>query len=67
MDDADAADLTVEQHLQRALAVRRPTLAATGTCYGCEEAIEGELRFHNADCRDQYERRQGARARSGAR
>jgi hypothetical protein len=65
MDEADAADLTVEQHLKRALAVRCPTLPATGTCYGCEEDIEGGLRFHNVDCRNEWERAERARKING--
>lgn len=65
MDDADAADLTAEQHLKRALARRHVTLPAIGVCYGCEEDIEGALRFHNADCRDEWERAEKARRLNG--
>ena len=65
MDEADAADLTQEQALTAALRRRHATLPATGTCYGCEEDIKGGLRFHNVDCRNEWERAEKARRMNG--
>ena len=65
MDDADAADLTAEQHLRDALARRRATLPASGQCYSCAEPVEGSLRFCNKDCLDDYERAERARKMNG--
>ena len=65
MDDADAADLTVEQHLNRALARRHATLPAVGQCYSCAEPVEGGARFCDRDCLDDYERAEKARRMNG--
>ena len=65
MDDADAADLTVEQHLNRALARRQATLLAIGQCYSCGEPVDGALRFCDRDCLDDYERAERARRMNG--
>jgi hypothetical protein len=65
MDDADAADLTAEQHLKRALARRHATLPAIGQCYSCAEPVEGSLRFCDRDCLDDYERAEKARRMNG--
>lgn len=65
MDEADAADATVEQHLQRALAVRRPTLPAVGQCYSCGEPVEGGARFCDAECSEDFRRVEKARRIGG--
>ena len=65
MDDADAADLTVEQHLKRALARRNATLPATGCCYSCAEPVDDGARFCDAECREDYERAERARRMNG--
>jgi len=65
MDEADAADLTAEQHLKRALARRHATLPAIGQCYSCAEPVEGSLRFCDRDCLDDYERVEKARRMNG--
>ena len=65
MDEADAADATVEQHLKRALARRHATLPAVGQCYSCAEPVEGSLRFCDRECLDDYERAEKARKMNG--
>jgi hypothetical protein len=65
MDEADAADITAEQHLKRALARRHATLPAIGQCYSCAEPVEGSLRFCDRDCLDDYERVEKARRMNG--
>jgi len=65
MDEADAADLTVEQHLKRALARRNATLPAVGQCYSCAEPVEGNAKFCNAECREDFERAERARRMNG--
>lgn len=65
MDDADRADSEVERFKQQALANRkRSSMPICGRCYGCGEAITGRL-FHDADCRDEYQRRQDSHTRNG--
>jgi hypothetical protein len=65
MDEADAADATVEQHLKRALARRQATLPAIGQCYSCGKPVDGTLRFCDRDCLDDYERAERARRMNG--
>ncbi len=65
MDEADAADITAEQHLKRALARRHATLPAIGQCYSCAEPVEGSLRFCDRDCMDDFERAEKARKLNG--
>jgi hypothetical protein len=65
MDDADAADLTAEQHLKRALARRHATLPASGQCYSCAEPVEGGARFCDRECSQDYERAEKARRMNG--
>jgi hypothetical protein len=64
-DEADAADLTAEQHLKDALTRRRASLPAVGQCYSCAEPAEGGARFCNKDCLDDYERAEKARRMNG--
>jgi hypothetical protein len=40
-----------------ALQKRNPVLPATGFCHNCNEELGPELKFCNADCRDDYELR----------
>jgi hypothetical protein len=65
MDEADAADATVEQHLKRALARRHATLPAIGQCYSCGEPVEGGARFCDRNCLDDHERAERARMMNG--
>jgi hypothetical protein len=66
MDEADAADATVEQHLKRALARRNATLPAVGTCYSCAEPVDGARRFCDRECLEDWERMEtGRRRREG--
>jgi predicted nucleic acid-binding Zn ribbon protein len=65
MDEADAADATVEQHLKRALARRNATLPAVGQCYSCAEPVDDGRRFCDADCRQDWERAEKARRMNG--
>ena len=65
MDEADAADATVEQHLKRALTRRHATLPAVGTCYSCAELVDAGRRFCDADCLADWERAERARRMNG--
>jgi hypothetical protein len=65
VDEADAADATVEQHLKRALARRNATLPAVGQCYFCAEPVDDGRRFCDAECREDYERAERARRMNG--
>lgn len=65
MDEADAADITAEQHLQRALARRQATLPAVGQCYSCAEPVDAGRRFCDRDCMDDFERAEKARKLNG--
>lgn len=69
MDDIDRADRAIEQHLQAAMAARRPELTPCGECHNCEEPLKGafaHLNFCDSDCRDDYERRQHLQHRTFA-
>ena len=65
MDEADAADLTVEQHLKRALARRHATLPAVGTCYSCAEPVDDGRRFCDREYLEDFERAEKARRMNG--
>ena len=65
MDEADAADATVEQNLKRALARRHATLPAVGQCYSCAEPVDAGRRFCDRDCMDDFERAEKARKLNG--
>lgn len=66
MDDIDRAQAGAEMFLDAALANARramhPTAAETGVCLNCGEVLESG-RFCDADCRDDYERREALRCR----
>jgi hypothetical protein len=66
-DDADIANALAQQEIDRALANRRtePELEITGFCHNCDEELwpaysAHEPRFCDADCRDDYMRREWA-------
>jgi hypothetical protein len=62
MDDADRANAEVERSLQEALRSRRPEgPLPQGACLLCDEPVDGQRRWCDADCRNQWEKR---RARS---
>jgi hypothetical protein len=65
MDDADAADLTQQQHLDRAMSRRHATLPSVGTCYSCAERVAEGRRFCDSDCLSDWERIEAARRRGG--
>jgi hypothetical protein len=65
MDEADAADATVEQHLKRALARRHATLPAVGACYSCAEPVDDGRRFCDRECLEAFERAERARRMNG--
>lgn len=59
MDIADIADKDVERALQDALNNKRPSGPEyTGKCLFCDEQVEAPKRWCDAECRDQWERRQ---------
>ena len=58
MDIIDQANDLIEREMQARLASRRPApLPPTGDCYNCGEILEGDRRWCDADCRDEYDRR----------
>jgi len=68
MDDADRA--SDREDIARAAAVeavraRIERLPSLGYCYYCGEALRAGKRFCDADCRDDYERQEKMRARTG--
>lgn len=42
-----------------------PEMPSTGRCYNCQAHVAPELRFCDADCRDDYARRKTAETRLG--
>jgi len=65
MDEADAADLTINQALAAAMRRRHATLPAVGQCYSCAEPVADGARFCDADCRQDWERAERARRMNG--
>jgi len=65
MDEADAADLTINQALAAAMRRRHATLPAVGQCYSCAEPVADGARFCDADCRQDWERAEKARRMNG--
>jgi len=63
-DEADLANEQAERHLEATRSKRRPVLPITGQCYNCGESI-GAREFCDADCRDDYERRERVGKLSG--
>jgi len=65
MDDADAADLTINQALAAAMRRRHATLPAVGTCYSCAEPVDDGRRFCDRECLEDFERAEKARRMNG--
>lgn len=42
-----------------------PQLKAIGRCYNCDEELEGDQRFCDGDCRDDYDHRMNRRRLNG--
>lgn len=68
MDDADRA--SDREDIARAAAVeavraRIERLPSLGYCYYCGEALRAGKRFCDSDCRDDYERQEKMRSRTG--
>ena len=58
-DIIDQAQDLIEKEAASRLAARRFTfLAPTGECYNCGEVVAHDRLFCDADCRDDYDRRQ---------
>ena len=68
MDDADRASEREDIARAAALeAVRRrfDSLPPLGCCYYCGEALRAGKRFCDSDCRDDYDRQEKMRSRTG--
>ena len=68
MDDADRA--SEREDIARAAALeaarrRVKAMPSLGYCYYCGEALRAGKRFCDADCRDDYERQENMRKRTG--
>ncbi|CAA0365262.1 conserved hypothetical protein [Alteromonas alvinellae] len=59
-DPVDKASAIEEESRQRAIAAARanakPTLLAKGSCHNCEEPVEDQKLFCDADCATDYEK-----------
>lgn len=61
----DLEQQTIELHFQQAMHQSKKkvvTLQPTGECYNCDEKVEIDKLFCDADCRDDYEKRKRADA-----
>lgn len=57
-DNLDHASEHAGLHLQQALNQRRPDgPSPTGRCHWCDEILDDEMRFCDAECRDNFEGR----------
>ena len=69
MDDADRAEVNIEQALEDALVEVRLSqtrgIKAVGLCLYCGETLPDPLRFCDADCRDGYEYEQRIKRMTG--
>ena len=68
MDDADrAADREDIAREAAVAAIRRriEAMPSLGYCYYCGEALRAGKRFCDADCRDDYDRQEKFKARTG--
>lgn len=64
-DIIDQANDRAEMDLQRALAAAKqsaPALPFVGSCYNCDAILPPSMRFCDADCCADYERRKRAEA-----
>lgn len=58
-DIIDQANDHIEREMKMRLEHRRASmLPATGECLNCGEHLDGERRFCDVDCRDDYDKRQ---------
>lgn len=65
-DEADLAQDQIEATLASAIRrVRTPKLRPTGCCHNCEGLLPPGLLFCDSACREDHEREEAARARSG--
>lgn len=59
-DPVDKASAIEEESRQRAIAAARanakPTILAKGSCYNCEEPVEGKKLYCDADCATDHEK-----------
>ena len=68
MDDADRAAEREDIDREAAVAaIRRriEVMPSLGYCYYCGEALRAGKRFCDADCRDDYDRQEKFKARTG--
>jgi predicted nucleic acid-binding Zn ribbon protein len=68
-DVSDQATIREEQEREACLTTARQPhqrLEPTGLCHWCDEVVEGDKRFCDADCRDMWQRQESARKRAGA-
>lgn len=65
MDEIDRAQAREQQDRDSALRVRKPQLTLCGICHNCAEPVHRNAEFCDADCREDYELREAARARDG--
>lgn len=59
----DLEQQTIDLHFQQAMHQTKKmavTLQPTGECYNCDEPIDSDKLFCDADCRDDYEKRKKA-------
>ncbi len=66
-DDADRADQHIAAAVQSALNQlhKASRLHSNGRCHFCDEVVSNALLFCDADCRDDHEKEQAARQRTG--
>lgn len=63
-DDADNAQLLIDEALARALAAKKPvTIQAKGACHWCDEPVTALKLYCSTDCRADWERDQRLRQR----
>lgn len=65
-DEADMAQHQIEQSLALAFKAReREKIRPIGRCWYCYDKLTDLVLFCSADCRDDWDREQKAKARSG--
>ncbi len=65
MDDADRADAELEAMLAAGLSRRSPSLKPCMACHNCSDDVAEGVLFCSSECRDDWEKRNAARRRSG--
>lgn len=64
-DALDRASIEEQRELDRCIAAAKqstkPPLPAIGSCHNCDESLRPGMRFCDADCRDDYEKRKAAK------